>query len=87
MESLRSIRDVHLYSADQYFVTRFSADGVVAKRYDRLTRLLPDVPRFLIEPAGISILFLIGLAPAVLSGDSRMCVMRFPICSQSCSRC
>jgi len=70
MESLRSIRDVHLYSADKYFVTRFSADGVIAKRYDRLTRLLPDVPRFLIEPAGISILFLVGLAPAVLSGDS-----------------
>jgi len=70
MESLRSIRDVHLYSADKYFVTRFSADGVIAKRYDRLTRLLPDVPRFLIEPAGVSILFLIGLAPAVLSGDS-----------------
>jgi ATP-binding cassette subfamily B protein len=70
MESLRSIRDVHLYSADQYFVTRFSSDGVIAKRYDRLTRLLPDVPRFLIEPAGISILFLIGLAPAVLNGDS-----------------
>ena len=70
MESLRSIRDVQLYSADQYFVTRFSSDGVIAKRYDRLTRLLPDVPRFLIEPAGISILFLIGLAPAVLNGDS-----------------
>ena len=70
MESLRSIRDVHLYSADKYFVSRFSADGVIAKRYDRLTRLLPDVPRFLIEPAGISILFLIGLVPAVLSGDS-----------------
>ena len=70
MESLRSIRDVHLYSADRYFVTRFSSDGVIAKRYDRLTRLLPDVPRFLIEPAGVSILFLIGLAPAVLSGDS-----------------
>ena len=69
MESLRSIRDVHLYSADKYFVTRFSSDGVIAKRYDRLTRLLPDIPRFLIEPAGITILFLIGLAPAVLSGD------------------
>ena len=70
MESLRSIRDVHLYSADKYFVSRFSSDGVIAKRYDRLTRLLPDVPRFVIEPAGISILFLIGLAPAVLNGDS-----------------
>ena len=69
MESLRSIRDVHLYSADKYFVTRFSSDGVIAKRYDRLARLLPDVPRFLIEPAGISILFLVGLAPAVLSGN------------------
>ena len=69
MESLRSIRDVHLYSADKYFVTRFSSDGVIAKRYDRLTRLLPDIPRFLIEPAGITVLFLIGLAPSVLSGD------------------
>ena len=70
MESLRSIRDVQLYSVDQYFITRFSSDGVVAKRYDRLTRLLPDVPRFVIEPAGITILFMIGLAPAVLGGDA-----------------
>ena len=69
MESLRSIRDVHLYSADPYFVSRFSSDGVIAKRYDRLTRLLPDVPRFFIEPAGVSILFLIGLAPAVMQGS------------------
>jgi len=70
MESLRSIRDVQLYSVDQYFISRFSSDGVVAKRYDRLTRLLPDVPRFVIEPAGITILFVIGLAPAVLGGDA-----------------
>ena len=70
MESLRSIRDVQLYSVDQYFISRFSSDGVVAKRYDRLTRLLPDVPRFVIEPAGITILFMVGLAPAVLGGDA-----------------
>jgi ATP-binding cassette subfamily B protein len=70
MESLRSIRDVQLYSVDQYFISRFSSDGVIAKRYDRLTRLLPDVPRFVIEPAGITILFMIGLAPAVLGGDA-----------------
>jgi ATP-binding cassette subfamily B protein len=70
VESLRSIRDVQLYSVDQYFISRFSSDGVVAKRYDRLTRLLPDVPRFVIEPAGITILFMVGLAPAVLGGDA-----------------
>ena len=70
MESLRSLRDVQLYSAEHFFISRFAADGVVAKRYDRLTKLLPDVPRYVIEPAGITILFLVGLGPSVLSGDA-----------------
>ena len=70
MESLRSMRDVQLYSAERFFINRFASDGVVAKRYDRLTKLLPDVPRYVIEPAGITILFLIGLGPSVLSGDA-----------------
>ena len=70
MESLRSMRDVQLYSAERFFINRFSNDGVVAKRYDRLTKLLPDVPRYVIEPAGIPILFLVGLGPSVLSGDA-----------------
>ena len=38
------MRDVQLYSADQFFIGRFSRDGIVAKRYDRLSKLLPDVP-------------------------------------------
>ena len=70
MESLRSMRDVQLYSAERFFINRFASDGVVAKRYDRLTKLLPDVPRYVIEPAGITILFLVGLGPSVLSGDA-----------------
>ena len=69
-ESLRSIRDIQLYSSQDYFVSRFTKDGAVAKRNDRLAQLLPSVPRFLIEPAGITVLFAVGLAPAVLSGDS-----------------
>jgi len=69
-ESLRSMRDIHLYSSQSYFVSRFTKDGAVAKRNDRLAQLLPSVPRFLIEPAGITVLFAVGLAPAVLSGDS-----------------
>ena len=70
VESLRSVREVQLYSAEQYFVSRFSRDGVVAKRYDRISRLLPDVPRLVIEPAGITILFVVGIIPALWSGDS-----------------
>ena len=69
-ESLRSMRDIQLYSSHQFFVDRFMRDGTIAKRNDRLANLLPNVPKFLIEPAGISILFLVGLAPALLSGDS-----------------
>ncbi|QNG27928.1 ABC transporter ATP-binding protein [Synechococcus sp. HK01-R] len=68
-ESIRSMRDVQLYSSHEFFVDRFSRDGVLAKRNDRLSTLLPNVPRFLIEPAGITILFAVGLAPAMIAGD------------------
>lgn len=68
-ESLRSMRDIQLYSSHQFFVDRFMRDGSIAKRNDRLANLLPNVPKFLIEPAGITILFVVGLAPALLNGD------------------
>ena len=69
-ESLRSMRDIQLYSSHQFFVDRFMRDGTIAKRNDRLANLLPNVPKFLIEPAGITILFAVGLAPALISGES-----------------
>tara|TARA_B100001939_G_scaffold46009_1_gene35569 strand:- start:1542 stop:3359 length:1818 start_codon:yes stop_codon:yes gene_type:complete len=70
MESMRSVREVQLYSAEKYFISRFARDGLIAKRYDRISRLLPDVPRLVIEPAGITILFMVGIVPALLDGDS-----------------
>jgi ATP-binding cassette subfamily B protein len=69
MESLRSMADVQLYAAEDFFIHRFSHDGTIAKRYDRLTQLLPEVPRYIIEPAAITILFTVGMTPAILSGD------------------
>jgi len=68
-ESLKSMRDVQLYSSHNFFVERFSSEGVLAKRNDRLSALLPNVPRFVIEPAGITILFAVGLAPAMITGN------------------
>ena len=68
-ESLKSMRDVQMYSSHRFFVDRFSREGVQAKRNDRLSSLLPNVPRFVIEPAGITILFAVGLAPAIVTGD------------------
>ena len=40
-ESLRSMRDIQLYSSHQFFVDRFMRDGTIAKRNDRLANLLP----------------------------------------------
>ncbi|MDA7433554.1 ABC transporter transmembrane domain-containing protein, partial [Synechococcus sp. AH-601-N10] len=54
-ESIRSIRDVQLYSSHNYFIDRFAQEGVLAKRNERISSLLPNVPRFVIEPAGITI--------------------------------
>ncbi len=68
-ESIRSIRDVQLYSSHNYFIDRFAQEGVLAKRNERISSLLPNVPRFVIEPAGITIIFVVGLAPAIASGD------------------
>jgi ATP-binding cassette subfamily B protein len=70
MESLRSMRDVQLYSAENFFIHRFSRDGAVAKRFERLDKILPDVPRYIIEPAAITILFLVGLGPSIMARDS-----------------
>lgn len=70
MESITSIRDVHLYSSHQYFIDKITENGSRAKYHDRLTKLLPDVPRYVIEPAGVTVLLIIGLLPSILSGDS-----------------
>lgn len=78
MESIRSIRDVQLYGAEPYFVGKFSEIGVRGKRYDRIARLLPEIPRFVIEPAGITILFAICLAPALLDGSHQSLKQSIP---------
>ena len=68
LESTRSIRDIHLHGAEDFFISRFGSIGSQGKRYDRLLKLLPDIPRFVIEPAGVTVLFAIGLLPPLLSG-------------------
>lgn len=80
-ESMRSMADVQLYGAEDFFMRRFSRDGSIAKRYDRLASLLPDVPRYIIEPASITILFLVGMGPAIMSGDSDKVRETVPILS------
>ena len=68
-ESIGSMREVQLYGAEPYFASKFSRDGRIAKRYDRIGRLLPDIPRLVIEPAGITILFAVFVGPTLFQGN------------------
>lgn len=68
MESTRSIRDIHLHGVENDFINRFRGIGAQGKRYDRLMKIIPETPRFVIEPAGVTVLFFIGLLPPLLSG-------------------
>ncbi|QEY32441.1 ABC transporter ATP-binding protein [Synechococcus sp. RSCCF101] len=69
MESTRSIRDVQLYGAEPHFQASFRRIGQRGKTFDRISKTLPEVPRYIVEPAGITVLFLVGLLPSFLSSD------------------
>ena len=70
-ESLASVRDIQLTSSEPYFQNQFERVGSRSKRYIVAGELLPDVPRGLIEPLAISLIFVVGAIPALLSGSSQ----------------
>jgi ATP-binding cassette subfamily B protein len=69
LESLSSIGDIHLTGSEPFFESRFVRFGEKARHYTWLMEWLPDLPRALIEPFGITMIFLVGALPALLSGD------------------
>jgi ATP-binding cassette subfamily B protein len=70
-ESLASIRDIQLASSEPYFQGQFTRVGERSKRYVVAGELLPDIPRGLIEPLGISLIFVVGAIPVLASGGSQ----------------
>tara|TARA_B100000700_G_scaffold331618_1_gene466149 strand:- start:5981 stop:7735 length:1755 start_codon:yes stop_codon:yes gene_type:complete len=52
-----SIRDIHLTQTGNFFESKFVKAGESAKSFDWMSRLLPDVPRLIIEPLAISLIF------------------------------
>jgi ATP-binding cassette subfamily B protein len=78
LESLGSIRDIRLSNAERYFQESFLQAGEEAKRYTWASELLPVIPRILIEPFGITIIFAVGAVPALLSGDQEKVLQIIP---------
>jgi len=70
-ESLSSVRDIQLTSTEPYFIDQFVKIGSRAKPFAVAAEILPDLPRGLIEPLGITLIFAVGAVPILVSSDSQ----------------
>ena len=60
-ESIRTIIDVLLTSSEPYFTNKYSRAGKNAFPFLWKAETIPELPRALIEPFGITLIFAIGL--------------------------
>jgi ATP-binding cassette subfamily B protein len=70
-ESLNVIREIHLSSAEPYFRRTFDLEARKAKRVEQINNFLPNLPKQVIEPLGITLIFSFGALPA-LFGDGKV---------------
>ena len=68
-ESMRTIIDVHLTGSEIFFQGRYSKAGKKALPFLWKGETLPELPRSLIEPFGITLIFSIGLFPYVTNSN------------------
>jgi len=69
LESLASIKDIQLTNSEGHFEKAFVSAGQEAQRYQWMSAILPILPRLLIEPLGITLIFVLGALPAILNND------------------
>ena len=70
-ESVNVIREIHLSSAEPFFRRSFRIDSRKAKRVEALNNFLPNLPKQIIEPVGITLIFSFGAFP-VLLGEGKV---------------
>ncbi|WP_032521743.1 ABC transporter ATP-binding protein [Prochlorococcus marinus] len=68
-ESMRTIIDVHLTGSETFFQDRYSKAGKKALPFLWKGETLPELPRSLIEPFGITLIFSIGLFPYITNSN------------------
>ncbi len=77
-EVFKSIKDVKLVGVEKYFARRFRESTLEFKQADTQSLVLPELPRMLIEPLGITAIFALGVLPRILSGDREQIVEILP---------
>lgn len=68
-ESIRTILDLQLVGAEPFFEKRYAAAGRTAIPFIWKAEVLPEAPRALIEPFGITLIFAIGMLPLLGSSE------------------
>ena len=66
-ESISTIIDVHLTGSEKYFKDRYLNASKKAYQYLWKAETLPEFPRTLVEPFGITLIFSIGLFPFLIN--------------------
>jgi ATP-binding cassette subfamily B protein len=68
-ESMRTILDVQLTGSEPYFEQRYAAAGRNSIPFIWKAEVLPETPRALIEPLGITMIFMAGILPILFNPD------------------
>ena len=69
LESIHAVRDIQLTSSESYFCDQFGLATEQSRQSIWIAEWLPELPRGLIEPLGITMIFAVGALPALLSSD------------------
>jgi ATP-binding cassette subfamily B protein len=77
-ESMRTIVDVQLSGSEPYFEQQYANAGRLAIPFIWKAAVLPELPRALIEPLGITMIFAIGMLPSLNSPDPSSIVKIVP---------
>ena len=77
-ESMRTIIDVHLTGSESYFEKRYKLAGKTSFPFIWKAEVLPEFPRSLIEPFGITLIFAIGLFPYITGQNTSILIEIVP---------
>jgi ATP-binding cassette subfamily B protein len=75
---MRTILDVQLSGSEPYFERRYGAAGRNAIPFTWKAEVLPETPRALIEPLGITMIFSAGILPILFNPDAESLVKIVP---------
>tara|TARA_Y100001968_G_scaffold171440_1_gene156818 strand:+ start:6014 stop:7870 length:1857 start_codon:yes stop_codon:yes gene_type:complete len=69
-ETTKTILDVHITNSENFFQRKYEKIGRKSIPYIWKSEVLPDTPRALIEPLGITLIFCFGIIPLVSTNEA-----------------